>query len=89
MNGAKGLFWSSRGSQAMNVSQDSNGAEDGERARWYQVAGSETMIKSGQRISEEEQMSMERGEGMNPAADGTLNILIMGICRRTLDEDDK
>ena len=35
----------SQESQVMNVSQDSNGLEDGERARWYQVVGSETMIK--------------------------------------------
>ena len=37
----------SQESQAMDVSQDSNGREDGERARRYQVVGSETMIKEG------------------------------------------
>lgn len=37
----------SQESQAMNVSQDSNGLEDGERARWYQVVSSETMIEEG------------------------------------------
>ena len=31
----------------MNVSQDSNGLEDGERARLYQVVGSETVMDEG------------------------------------------
>lgn len=34
MNGARELYWSSRKSQAMDVSEDSDGLEDGERARW-------------------------------------------------------